>query len=238
MAAILLVDDDSGVRAVVSRALSLRGHVVTCERAGFRALKSVVNQPPDVVLLDLGLPDVDGLKVLKMLRSTTNVPIIIITAHQDDAEVVEALDAGADDVINKPFEANNLEARIRAVLRRSGSAKADEPLTVGDLVVDPRARRATLGGNELKLSRKEFDLLFLLALRAGEVVSRRQILAQVWQHAEGVDDDRTIDVHLTWLRHKLGETAAAPRYLHYTRGVGVRLVAPRKPEQDSERALG
>lgn len=237
MAAILLVDDDSGVRAVVSRALSLRGHVVTCERAGFRALKSVVNQPPDVVLLDLGLPDVDGLKVLKMLRSTTDVPIIIITAHQDDAEVVQALDAGADDVINKPFEANNLEARIRAVLRRSGSAKADEPLTVGDLVVDPRARRATLQGNELKLSRKEFALLFLLAQRAGEVVSRPQILAQVWQHAEGVDD-RTIDVHLTWLRHKLGETAAAPRYLHYTRGVGVRLVAPRKPGQDSERALG
>ncbi|MGZ4613373.1 MAG: response regulator transcription factor [Kineosporiaceae bacterium] len=237
MAAILLVDDDSGVRAVVSRALSLRGHVVTCERAGFRALKSVVNQPPDVVLLDLGLPDVDGLKVLKMVRSTTDVPIIILTAHQDDAEVVEALDAGADDVINKPFEANNLEARIRAVLRRSGSAKADEPLTVGDLVVDPRARTATLEGNELKLSRKEFDLLFLLAQRAGEVVSRRQILAQVWQYAEGVDD-RTIDVHLTWLRHKLGETAAAPRYLHYTRGVGVRLVAPRKTEQGSERALG
>ncbi|MGZ4627140.1 MAG: response regulator transcription factor [Kineosporiaceae bacterium] len=237
MAAILLVDDDSGVRAVVSRALSLRGHVVTCERAGFRALKSVVNQPPDVVLLDLGLPDVDGLKVLKMVRSTTDVPIIILTAHQDDAEVVEALDAGADDVINKPFEANNLEARIRAVLRRSGSAKADEPLTVGDLVVDPRARTATLEGNELKLSRKEFDLLFLLAQRAGEVVSRRQILTQVWQHAEGVDD-RTIDVHLTWLRHKLGETAAAPRYLHYTRGVGVRLVAPRKTEQGSERALG
>ncbi|MGZ4649754.1 MAG: response regulator transcription factor [Kineosporiaceae bacterium] len=237
MAAILLVDDDSGVRAVVSRALSLRGHVVTCEWAGFRALKSVVNQPPDVVLLDLGLPDVDGLKVLKMVRSTTDVPIIILTAHQDDAEVVEALDAGADDVINKPFEANNLEARIRAVLRRSGSAKADEPLTVGDLVVDPRARTATLEGNELKLSRKEFDLLFLLAQRAGEVVSRPQILAQVWQHAEGVDD-RTIDVHLTWLRHKLGETAAAPRYLHYTRGVGVRLVAPRKTEQGSERALG
>lgn len=210
---------------------------MTCERAGFRALKSVVNQPPDVVLLDLGLPDVDGLKVLKMLRSTTDVPIIIITAHEDDAEVVQALDAGADDVINKPFEANNLEARIRAVLRRSGSAKADEPLTVGDLVVDPRSRRATLQGNELKLSRKEFALLFLLAQRAGEVVSRPQILAQVWQHAEGVDD-RTIDVHLTWLRHKLGETAAAPRYLHYTRGVGVRLVAPRKPGQDSERALG
>ncbi|HVN13644.1 MAG TPA: response regulator transcription factor [Kineosporiaceae bacterium] len=237
MARILLVDDDPAIRAVLSRALSMRGHAVACERGGFQALKSVVREPPDVVLLDLGLPDIDGFKVLKMVRATTDVPIIVITAHEDDAEMVDALNAGADDVIIKPFGANNLEARIRAVLRRSGSVRADDPVTVGDLVIDPRSRTVTLEGNLLKLSRKEFDLLLLLGQRVGEVVSRRQILAQVWQQAEGVDD-RTIDVHLTWLRRKLGETAATPRYLHYTRGVGVRLVGPRVPRDGSEREIG
>jgi DNA-binding response OmpR family regulator len=181
-----------------------------------------------VVLLDLGLPDVDGLQVLTMLRAVSAVPVIIITARDDDAEVVRALDSGADDFVVKPFGADHLDARIRAVLRRGSSTRSEGPLVVGGLTVDPRTRTATLDGAQLELSRKEFDLLLALAQRAGEVVTKRELLAEVWRQPYG-GGDRTVDVHLSWLRRKLGETAAEPRYLHSSRGVGVRLAAP---EQD------
>jgi DNA-binding response OmpR family regulator len=229
MAAILLVDDDSAVRAVLTRALTTLGHAVVCQPAGLPGLHSVIHEPPDVVLLDLGLPDVDGLTILKIIRSAVDVPIIVVTADDDDRAIVEALDAGADDVLTKPFGPSNLDARIRAVLRRTGSGQGDEPLTVGDLVIDVRSRTATFEGTPLKLSRKEFDLLLMLAQRAGEIVTRRQILARVWQQGEEADD-RTVDVHLSWLRRKLGERAAAPRYLRSSRGVGVCLAAPVPPE--------
>jgi DNA-binding response OmpR family regulator len=163
--------------------------------------------------------------VLTMMRSVSEVPVIVVTARDDDADIVKALDAGADDFVTKPFGADHLEARIRAVLRRSGSVRAEGPITVGDLVVDSRTRTATLEGRPLELSRKEFDLLLALAQRAGEVVSKRDLLAEVWRQPYG-GGDRTVDVHLSWLRRKLGESAAEPRYLHSTRGVGVRLAAP------------
>jgi DNA-binding response OmpR family regulator len=160
-----------------------------------------------------------------MMRSVSDVPVIVVTAREDDADIVKALDAGADDFVTKPFGADHLEARIRAVLRRSGSPRAEGPITVGELVVDARTRTATLEGRPLELSRKEFDLLLALAQRAGEVVSKRDLLAEVWRQPYG-GGDRTVDVHLSWLRRKLGESAAEPRYLHSTRGVGVRLAAP------------
>jgi DNA-binding response OmpR family regulator len=126
----------------------------------------------------------------------------------------------------KPFSVDHLQARVRAVLRRSGSgAPEGETLTVGGLVIDPRARTASLDGEQLALTRKEFDVLHLLARRAGEVVSKRELLAEVWQQAYG-GGERTVEVHLSWLRRKLGETAQAPRYLHSVRGVGVRLAPP------------
>jgi DNA-binding response OmpR family regulator len=225
VAVILLVEDDAGIRSALSRALTERGHAVTWQPAGLPGLQSVIDERPDVVLLDLGLPDVDGLQVLSMLRSVSEVPVIIITARDDDAEVVRALDAGADDFVVKPFGADHLEARIRAVLRRSGAQRTEGPLTVGKLVVDPRTRSASLEGRPLELSRKEFDLLLALAQRAGEVVSKRDLLAEVWRQPYG-GGDRTVDVHLSWLRRKLGESAAEPRYLHSARGVGVRLAAP------------
>jgi DNA-binding response OmpR family regulator len=149
----------------------------------------------------------------------------VVTAQDDDTVTVEALDSGADDYVVKPFGMDQVAARIRAVLRRGGGHKADEPIVVGDLVVDPRTRTATVGGRPLDLARKEFDLLNVLAARAGEVVTKRELLVEVWQLPYG-GGDRTVDVHLSWLRRKLGETAAEPRYLHTVRGVGVRLTAP------------
>jgi DNA-binding response OmpR family regulator len=225
VALILLVEDDSGIRSALGRALTERGHAVTWQPAGLPGLQSLIDDRPDVVLLDLGLPDVDGLQVLSMIRSVSSIPVIIITARDDDASVVTALDAGADDFVVKPFGADHLDSRIRAVLRRSGSPRSGGPITVGGLTVDPRTREASLDGRALELSRKEFDLLLALAQRAGEVVSKRDLLAEVWRQPYG-GGERTVDVHLSWLRRKLGETAAAPRYLHSSRGVGIRLAAP------------
>ncbi|MFN8073951.1 MAG: response regulator transcription factor [Kineosporiaceae bacterium] len=227
MADILLIEDDAAIRSALLRALADRGHAVSWAPAGMPGLEALVREHPEVVLLDLGLPDVDGLTVLRMLRGVSAVPVIIVTAREQDADVVAALDAGADDFVTKPFGADTLDARIRAVLRRAASRRAEEtgPLVVGELQIDERTRRARLAGRELDLSRKEFDLLLVLAQRAGEVVTKRELLAEVWRQPFG-GGDRTVDVHLSWLRRKLGETAAQPRYLHSARGVGVRLSAP------------
>ncbi len=132
---------------------------------------------------------------------------------------------GADDYVTKPFGIEQVAARIRAVLRRSATGTGGDPIEIGELVIDPRARTASLAGKELELARREFDLLLALAERVGEVVTKRELLAEVWQQPYG-GADRTLDVHLSWLRRKLGETAAAPRYLHTVRGVGVRLTPP------------
>lgn len=225
MAVILLIEDDAGIRSALSRALTERGHAVAWQPAGLAGLQAVIDNPPDVVLLDLGLPDVDGVQVLTMLRAVSQVPVIVVTARDDDSDIVAALDAGADDFVTKPFGADHLDARIRALLRRSSAQRTEEALVVGGLSIDPRSREATLDGRPLELSRKEFDLLMALAQRAGEVVSKRDLLAEVWRQPYG-GGDRTVDVHLSWLRRKLGETAASPRYLHSARGVGVRLSPP------------
>lgn len=227
MTTILLIEDDFGIRSAITRALTDLGHVVTTSDRGMSGLQSAVDQPPDVVLLDLGLPDVDGLQVLAMLRAVSDVPVIIITARDDDADMVKALDGGADDYVVKPFGVEQLNARLRAVLRRSGSAVVEGPLVVGCLTIDPRKRLVQLDGMPIDLSRKEFDLLLALAQRPGEVVTKRELLADVWRQSYG-GGDRTVDVHLSWLRRKLGETAADPQYLHSVRGVGVRLAAPDK----------
>lgn len=207
------------------RTLQEQGHGVRAVSRGLDAISAVMETKPDVVVLDLGLPDIDGADVLAMIRSVSAVPVIIATARDDEREVVRLLHAGADDYVVKPFGAAQIDARIRAVLRRGASAPADAAIRVGGLVVDPSSRQTSLDGNVLDLSRKEFDLLLVLAGRVGQVVTKRELLAEVWQQAWG-GADRTVDVHLSWLRRKLGETAAAPRYLHSVRGVGVRLTPP------------
>lgn len=228
MARILLVEDDAAIRASLSRALEQQGHAVATVSAGMQALETVLSTAPDVVLLDLGLPDIDGLTVLGMLRGVSEVPVIVITARDDDPTIVRALDAGADDYVVKPFGTDHVAARIRALLRRGGVEAGDGPVRVGGLEINPATRQVTLDGEPVDLTRKEFDLLLALAGRHGQVVSKQTLLTEVWQQAYG-GGDRTVDVHLSWLRRKLGETAAAPRYLHTVRGVGIRLAAPDAP---------
>ena len=231
MTSVLIVEDDASIRTSLSRALTERGHAVTVASAGLEALELVVKAQPDVVLLDLGLPDIDGLQVLAMIRGIGELPVMVITAQDDDKIIVKALDAGADDYVVKPFGLDQVEARMRAILRRASGGDTVEPLNVGDLVIDARTRTVSLRGDPVDLSRKEFDLLAALAARPGEVVSKRELLAEVWQQAYG-GGERTVDVHLSWLRRKLGETAAEPAYLHTVRGVGVRLVDPTMPSND------
>jgi DNA-binding response OmpR family regulator len=220
---ILVVEDDPPVRSALLRALADRGYATSWSERAMAGLEQVVRDRPDLVIVDLGLPDVDGHELLRMLRSVSAVPIIVATAREDESEIVRSLDAGADDYLVKPFGADQLDARIRAVLRRADkAANADAPMTVGPLVLDPSARTATVDGRPLELTPREFDLLAYLCQRAGTVVSRRELLAEVWHQPYG-GADKTIDVHLSWLRRKLGETAEAPRLLHTVRGVGVRL---------------
>ncbi len=218
----LVIEDDPDIRRSLVRSLTDHGHAVSTAPAGLPGLQQAVDDPPDLVLLDLGLPDVDGHEVLRMLRAVRQTPVIIVTARDDDPSVVRALDAGADDYVLKPFTGDQLQARIRAVLRRARTGAADESITVGELRIEPSSRQAFLQGEPLDLSRKEFDLLALLASRHGEVVTKREILSEVWQQVYG-GGERTVDVHLSWLRRKLGESASDPVYLHSVRGVGVRL---------------
>jgi two-component system KDP operon response regulator KdpE len=223
---ILLIEDDTTIRTALCRALSERGHAVASAPDAMRGLQQAIDTRPELVVLDLGLPDVDGREVLRMLRAVSAVPVIVATARDTEAEIVRVLDAGADDYLVKPFSAAQLEARIRAVLRRAaGGAAGDAAVEIGRLRVDARAREAHLAGAPLDLSPKEFELLHYLAVRAGEVVTKRELLTEVWRLPYG-GADKTVDVHLSWLRRKLGETAQQPRYLQTVRGVGVKLVDP------------
>ena len=226
MASILVIEDDESIREALRRGLTERGHAVATAATGLAGLEHVLAERPQAVLLDLGLPDVAGLTLIGMVRAASAAPIIVITAQDDDPTIVKALDSGADDYVVKPFGTGQVEARVRAVLRRSGDkAQPVEPIRIGELVVDEGTRTATLAGRRLELARREFDLLLALAQRRGQVMTKREMLAEVWNQAYG-GGDRTVDVHLSWLRRKLGETAAEPRYLISVRGVGVRLVDP------------
>jgi two-component system, OmpR family, KDP operon response regulator KdpE len=227
MAQILLVEDDAEIRRALIHALSDLGHVVSSAATAMAGLQLVLDTELDLVVLDLGLPDVDGRDALRMLRAVSKLPVIVATARDEENVIVDVLDRGADDYLVKPFGPAQLDARIRAVLRRAGADGAGTPtaLVVGELRVDPTAREATLAGVPLDLTPREFDLLGYLAARPGTVVTKRELLAQVWRLPFG-GADKTVDVHLSWLRRKLGETATQPQYLHTIRGVGVKLTAP------------
>ncbi|MEV0585997.1 response regulator transcription factor [Nonomuraea sp. NPDC050310] len=225
MADILLIEDDATIRTALTRGLREFGHAVASSPTALDGLRQALDDRPDLIVLDLGLPDLDGRELLRMIRAVSKVPVIVATARDGDAEMVPVLDSGADDYVVKPYSAAQLDARIRAVLRRGGEGRGAEPYRVGGLTVDPRARVATLDGRELDLTPREFDVLCHLAARPGEVVTRRELLTEVWQVPYG-GADKTVDVHLSWLRRKLGESAASPRYLHTVRGVGVKLAEP------------
>jgi DNA-binding response OmpR family regulator len=228
MALILLVEDDRYITAALVRALGDAGHVVRPVAQAGPALKILTEDQPDLVILDLGLPDIDGADALRMMRQISSVPVIVATARRSEQNIITLLEAGADDYVTKPFSAGHILARISAVLRRARTAPEATPsvISVGGLEISPRQRQATLDGNPLQLTRREFDVLTYLAERVGVVVSRRELLAEVWDQAR-VGEEQTIDVHISWLRRKLGETAAAPRYLHTVRGVGVMMMEPK-----------
>jgi DNA-binding response OmpR family regulator len=225
MASVVIIEDEQRIRELVARVLADRGHDVESTATAMEGLQAVVRVSPALVILDMGLPDLDGAELLKMIRAVSEVPIIVATARSEDRDVIRTLDAGADDYLIKPFSVDQLEARVRAVLRRSGGEGRQAPLTVGDLVIDVAAREARLGGEPIDLSPKEFDVLRFLAERVGEVVSKRELLAEVWRQPYG-GSEKTVDVHISWLRKKLGESAAESRYLQTVFGVGVKLVAP------------
>src|SRR5690349_12123667 len=228
MATVLLVEDDHVVRGAMLRSLTDRGHAVHAVGTALDALRRVAAETPDLVVLDLGLPDLDGSAALRMLRGITDVPLIIATARDDEQTLLRLLPPAADAYTVNPFTGAHLDARITTVLRRVGRAsRTAQPAVheVGELRVDIGERSASLAEQPLALTRKEFDLLAYLAARPGRVVSRRELLEEVWRQPS-VGEDQTIDVHLYWLRRKLGESASAPRYLHTVRGVGFRFAAP------------
>jgi DNA-binding response OmpR family regulator len=225
MPRVLIVEDDPTIRTAVMRALTDRGYAVAAAHTAMNGLQLAISDHPDVVVLDLGLPDLDGREVLRMIRAVSSVPIIVATARGAEAEMVRSLDAGADDYVVKPYGASQLDARIRAVLRRAAEPGQDVVLEVGGLRIDRRARQASLDGTLLDLTPREFDLLSYLAARAGAVVTKQELLVEVWQQPYG-SADKSVDVHVSWLRRKLGENAQEPRYLHTVRRAGVRLAAP------------
>jgi DNA-binding response OmpR family regulator len=228
MAQVLLVEDDHVMRGALQRSLTGCGHTVQAVGTALDALRRVASAAPDVVVLDLGLPDLDGADALRMLRGLSDTPIIVATARDDETEIVRLLKAGADDYMVKPFTGAHLDARVTSVLRRTARGSGAAPpaaIEAGGLRIDVAQRQAYLDDAALALTRKEFDLLAYVAARPGRVVSRRELLEEVWRQPS-VGDDQTIDVHLYWLRRKLGESAARPRFLHTVRGVGVRFAVP------------
>lgn len=220
-----MVEDDHTIRRLAADALARAGFDVDSAAGAMEGLQLVVKDHPDLVVLDLGLPDLDGSELLRMIRAVSQVPVIVATAREDEGSMVELLDAGADDYVVKPYSGEQLTARVRAVLRRGGTETAGADLVVGGLVLSVTARDVRLDGELMDLSPKEFDLLRVLMERRGEVVTKRELLADVWREPYG-GSERTVDVHLSWLRKKLGETASEPRYLRTVHGVGVKLVEP------------
>ncbi len=214
---VLVVEDEDAIAEPLAEGLRREGFDVTRAATGADALAA---DEADVVLLDLRLPDIDGLDVCRRLRERSSVPIIVVTARGEEADRVVGLELGADDYVVKPFGLRELIARIRAVTRRVHERPADGPLLVGALEVDERARRVRLEGDELDLTPKEFDLLAALARDPGAAVSRRRLLEEVWD-TTWYGSTKTIDVHVAALRRKLGD----PGWIETVRGVGFRLRA-------------
>jgi two-component system, OmpR family, response regulator RegX3 len=229
---VLFVEDERGIAEPFAKALSRDGFEPVVARTAARALELADDGDWAIVLLDLNLPDGDGRDVARAIRRSSDVPILMLTARGTEADRIVGLELGADDYVVKPFSGAEVIARIRAILRRTGravSATSDTPpaapVTVGDLEVDFGARRARLDGEELSLARKEFDLLAELVRHAGRVVTREDLMARVWDE-NWFGSTKTLDVHIRWLRQKLGDDPTAPRYLHTVRGVGFRFTAP------------
>jgi len=228
-AKILLVEDEASIAEPFSRALARAGFEPVSARTAREALDLHERLDPDLVVLDLSLPDGDGRDVCRELRRRGEVPILMLTARGTETDRIVGLELGADDYVVKPFSGDEVIARIRAILRRAmrdAVAAGPRPASeIGPLYVDPAARRATLDGRELELSRKEFDLLERLVRDAGRVVTREDLMAEVWDE-NWFGSTKTLDVHVGWLRRKLGDDPSSARFIHTVRGVGFRFSAP------------
>jgi two-component system response regulator RegX3 len=232
---ILVVEDEESISQPFAEALRRAGFeaVVTGTAAG--ALELAASEEPDLVMLDLALPDGDGRDVCRELRRTSDVPIVMLTARGTEMDKIVGLELGADDYVVKPFSAAEVISRIRAVLRRSardGDGAAAKPVQVGEVELDPAARIARFRGEELELSRKEFDLLAVLMRNAGRVVKREDLMSEVWD-TNWFGSTKTLDVHIGWLRRKLDDDPTDPTYIETVRGVGFRFAAPEDEEPKS-----
>jgi len=223
---ILLVEDERSIAEPLAAALEREGFDAQIAGTVAEALEQARKVQPDLVLLDVMLPDGSGFDVCRELRRTSQVPIIMLTARGEEADRVIGLELGADDYVVKPFSAREVTARIRAVLRRAESAPEPEggAIEIGDVRLDPAKREVRRGGETLELSRKEFDLLELLMRNAGSVVKRERLIEDVWD-TTWFGSTKTLDVHVSGLRRKLGDDASEPRYLHTVRGVGFRFAS-------------
>ncbi|HYN89517.1 MAG TPA: response regulator transcription factor [Ardenticatenaceae bacterium] len=222
---ILLVEDDATLRETLAFNLSRQGYVVREAANGQLALEEIRRAEPDLVLLDVMLPGLDGLSVARILRAEYDTPIILLTARTGEVDKIVGLESGADDSVTKPFSTGELLARIRALLRRAAPRKSSTELVAGPLRLNLARRRAFHGGRELALSPKEFDLLAELMRSPGIALSRDLLLERVWGYEWEGDSSRTVDVHIRWLREKIEEDPSAPSVIQTVRGVGYRFEA-------------
>ena len=222
MTQVLLAEDDPAIAEPLARALGREGYDVHVQGTGQGAIDGAPTA--DLIVLDLGLPDMDGLDVARTIRSAgLTTPVLVLTARAEEVDLVVGLDAGADDYVTKPFRLAELLARVRALLRRSSGTEAsdEDDLHAQDVRVDAAARRAFQGERELHLTAKEFDLLRVLVAANGAVVGREQLMRDVWG-SDPTGSTKTLDMHVSWLRRKLGDDANSPRYITTVRGMGFR----------------
>jgi two-component system KDP operon response regulator KdpE len=219
----LIIDDDPQIRRALRAGLERNGYTVELAASGEQGLDAAAEQPPDVVILDLAMPGLDGLEVCRQLREWSSVPIIVLSVREGEKDKIAALDLGADDYLTKPFSLDELLARLRAVLRRAGGPEEPEPpsFAAGDLQIDFTRRRVTLAGNEVHLTPIEYDLLRYMALHPDRVLTHRQLLTKVWGAAYS-EDIHTLRVHIANLRHKIEPDPARPRLLHTEPRIGYR----------------
>jgi two-component system response regulator RegX3 len=225
---ILMVEDERSITEPLSEALAREGFDTEVAGTVAAALELAPRLEPDLVLLDVMLPDGSGYDVARELRAGSGVPIIMLTARGEETDRVVGLELGADDYIVKPFSAREVVARIRAVLRRAGDgagAQAGGAIEIGPLRLDRARRAATLDGEELDLTRKEYELLELLMSEAGSVITRERLIDEVWD-VNWFGSTKTLDVHVSGLRRKLGDSSSSPRFIHTVRGVGFRFSGP------------